>query len=66
MTPEVLATKIHRAIREVQKVLPPNTGVTLFVFDFGPEGGVGYISNAAREDTIKVIEEWLSRIDPKS
>lgn len=69
MNKEVLAKRLRRAIREAQKALPPGTGITMFIFDFieeGKKGGVAYISNARREDMVKMVQEWLSKVEPMS
>lgn len=36
-------------------------GFSLLVFDFGEDGTMSYISNAAREDMIKAMEEFLEK-----
>lgn len=59
---EQLPEKMKDALRAVQGALPPGMGVTLFVFDFGTNGGVSYISNAQRGDMVRMIETWLRRI----
>lgn len=39
--------------------LPPNIGFTLFLYEYGDEGWLTYVSSGRREDMIKTINEWL-------
>lgn len=39
----------------------PTVGFCLFVFEFGKPSPTNYISNSQREDTIKLLEEWLEK-----
>lgn len=48
---------VGREIRD--KILPEGYGFALLVFPFGQEGGMFYMSNAARADMIKAMEEWI-------
>jgi len=46
--------------------LPPGTGFTLFLFDYGADGNLAYISTAPREDSIPMIREWLAHIEGRA
>lgn len=61
MAPTELARRLRKAIARVEKEMPARTGVTLFVFDFGEGGGLGYISNAQRADMIATVKEWIAK-----
>ena len=37
----------------------PTIGFALFLFEFGKEGRINYISNGERKDMIKAVGEWL-------
>ncbi len=54
-----LPNRMRDAISAVQTVMPPNTGVIVFTFDFGG-GGMAYVSNAEREGAIAAIKEWIA------
>ena len=60
-SPNELHDQLRRAIVRLQDELPPNTGITLFVFDFGDGGNLGYISNATRADMIEALREFLAK-----
>lgn len=38
-------------------------GFCLWMFDFGAEGHLAYISNARREDVIKLLREHLAKLE---
>ncbi len=42
--------------------LPPGSGFTLLVFDFGESGNLSYISNAQRPDMLAVFQEMVRRL----
>lgn len=50
--------------RDIAAKLPDNHGFICLTFPFGddPGGRTQYISNAKREDAIKLIKEFLFRI----
>lgn len=66
MSQAELPTRLRRALESAQRELPPKTGVTLFVFDFGSDGGIGYISNAERGDFVRALREWLHEQEKRS
>jgi len=51
-------------LREIGKILksalPERLGFTLFLHDYGSEGGIFYMSSAKREDMTKSLREFLS------
>ncbi len=55
----VLPEKMRDAITAVQNIMPPNTGVIVFAFDFGG-GGMSYISNAQRDGAVASLKEWIA------
>jgi hypothetical protein len=70
---ETLVEKQVRLVQEQQcrdlaehlaPKLPAGTGFALFIFDYGDgqkKGNVSYISTAAREQMIDLVEDWLRR-----
>lgn len=60
MAAEVLPTKLKAAIADLERQFP-GLGLTLFVFDFGPSGGMSYISNAERADMVRALREFLRK-----
>jgi hypothetical protein len=57
---EDLPKRMNEAFEAVRAKFPARTGILLMTFDFGAGGGLGYISNARREDAIKMLEEWIA------
>lgn len=53
-------TNVAKIGRELADKLP-GQGFILFAFDFGQQGNLAYISNAHRDDTVRVLREWLAR-----
>lgn len=50
----------------VKKMLPKEFGYAILVFPFhNPEGVSNYVSNAVREDMIKVLRETADRLEKK-
>jgi hypothetical protein len=41
--------------------LPKGQGFALFLFDFGAEGNVAYVSTATRDTMREAIKEWLEK-----
>lgn len=46
--------------------MPAGVGFALFLFDFGADGNVAYVSTARREDMIRLVREWLARTEARS
>ena len=57
-----LGGKMRAAHDAVRPLFPPHTGILIITFDFGPGGGLGYISNGNRADCIKMLEEWIANM----
>lgn len=47
--------------RRIAKAIPAGTGFLLFVFDFGDEGNLAYLSNADRESMLTAMKEFIAR-----
>lgn len=62
LQPDELAETMKRSLAAVQRELPKGTGVIVFAFDFGQGGGLSYISNANREDAIRMLQEWIRNV----
>lgn len=60
-----LPNVMKRAIKAVERELPPKTGVIVFAFDFnagtGDGAGMAYIANGQRDDCIAALEEWITK-----
>lgn len=55
---------LSRAIAEaLSEALPEGLGFALLVFDFGEGGNLAWISNAKREDMVRVLREQLARFE---
>lgn len=53
---------LRRAIKRLEREFP-GMGVALFVFPFGEYGNIGWISNANREDMIKVLRDHADHLE---
>lgn len=62
---EVHHAGAKRALREIadeiKTKLPPGYGFGLFIFEFGEQGNMFWISNAQRPDMIKALREWIAK-----
>lgn len=45
----------------IREVLPDGWGFNLLLFEFGERGALFYISDAQREDILRVMKEWIAR-----
>ena len=45
--------------RAWKKELPGDLGFIAFLFHWGEGGGIAYVSNGQREDTVKSLAEWM-------
>ena len=53
--------------REIDERLPEGWGFVLMAFPFGErEGRLNYIANCQREDGLRVIREWLAKVDAQN
>ena len=63
---EVRNDALERILRETDHqlaILPKGYGFALFLFNFGPEGATFYISNAQREDIVRLLEDFIERVE---
>ena|ERR1700683_3378328 len=62
---QVANAEITETLRElaekIDSKLPQGWGFTLLLFEFDPDNSLFYISNAQRQDIIKVMREWIAR-----
>ena len=67
---ETLVQKQVRLVLEMQcreiadllkEKVPAGVGFTLFLFDFGQKGNTAYVSMGQRDDSVKLIREWLAK-----
>jgi hypothetical protein len=58
--------QLEAKCREIGNLLgdavPPGVGFMLALFDFGEGGNLTYLSNAAREDMIKMLAEFRNKL----
>lgn len=50
----------------IAEELKGKCGFALFLFDFGEDGWFTYLSNAAREDMIKLLREQLANFEQEA
>ena len=61
----ILEKECRRLADIVARELPPGQqGFALFLFDFGVDGNLAYVSNAERADMIAAVRDWLRRQEP--
>jgi len=62
---EVQNTEIEKLLKQIgraiKKILPKGWGFTLFIFDYGKDGSMFYISTAERFDMLQAIREWINK-----
>lgn len=58
----ILEQQCRQLAKGLRPQLPAGVGFALFLFDFGAAGNLAYVSTAHREDTIRLIEEWLAGV----
>lgn len=67
---EVELPEIKQVLRDIavriKNMLPKEWGFTLFLFSYGEDRSLFYISSARREDMISSVKEWLAKQDAKS
>lgn len=49
--------------RALKEMCPPGFGYALWMFDYGASGSLVYLSSAKREDMIKLVKEWLAKVE---
>lgn len=57
--------RLQDTARQVSMTLPPGTGFIVLAFDFGDGSGrrLEYISNARREDVVKMMKEFIQKTE---
>lgn len=62
---EAIARELGRQLKaELEDTTTgPPMGFALWIFDFGDGGFLSYVSNARREDMIKMLREHLKRLE---
>jgi hypothetical protein len=58
---EFIQNRLHEIAKSIQKWIPTNWGFTIFLFGFGENQPLFYISSARRDDMIKTVKEWLEK-----
>lgn len=62
---EVRSSEIENLLRDlgrkISKDMPIGWGFTLFIFSYGPNGSLFYLSSANREDMIETMKEFLRK-----
>jgi hypothetical protein len=57
--------EIERALKtlagDIDEHCPDGWGFTLFLFSYGKDGSIFYISSAERASMRKTIQEWLAK-----
>jgi hypothetical protein len=56
-----LMLELGNSLRES---MPKGCGFTLFLFSYGPNGHMFYVSSANRKDMFSAIEEFLAKRGP--
>lgn len=58
-----LEDDVSRIGRRIGDSLAPGIGFTLLFFEFGEQGELAYISNAQRDDMVKVLRQMADRLE---
>ena len=58
--------KLKNLGQDIAEGLPEGWGFMLFITQFGKDGSNFYISNANRDDMMKVMQEWIEREKKKN
>ena len=55
----------QRALKTIATMVdgetPEGMGFAVFLFDFGPNGALFYMSSAQRDDIVSMLKEWIAR-----
>jgi hypothetical protein len=54
---------LARAIKDTASSSGRKQGFALFVFDFGQDGRINYISNANRADMLATLKEFIAKAE---
>ncbi|HHH29060.1 MAG TPA: hypothetical protein ENK57_12050 [Polyangiaceae bacterium] len=57
---------LRKAMRRLERIFPERTGILILAFDFGPKGTLSHISNAQREDMIKVLRWHADHLEMRT
>ena len=59
----------YRALRTLATLIdgevPEGMGFAVFLFDFGPEGSLSYLSSVERRDVVSVLKKWIAHEEAK-
>lgn len=62
---EVHHAGAERMLREIgntlKKRMPPGWGFSLFIFSYGEQGEMFYLSSASRPDMLKALKEFIAK-----
>lgn len=59
-----VATSLTKLLPEMLGV--KRIGFAIYIFEYEAGGNLSYASNAAREDVITMMKEWLARVETES
>jgi len=66
---EIKSDEKRRALRTIATLVdgqtPDGMGFAVFLFDFGPDGALFYMSSAERQDIVAMMKEWIAREEAK-
>lgn len=57
--PDDVAEELGNIAHKIIEMLPKGWGFGLFLFTFGKDGTMTWISNARREDMIQALQEFI-------
>lgn len=58
---EKMETMLKEYGRKIRATLPDGIGFTLFLYDYGENGSMFYISTSDRQDMIRALEEFIAK-----
>jgi hypothetical protein len=58
---EEIEQQLKAVGRAVKDNMPDGWGFTLFMFSYGADGSMFYLSSANREDMVKAMKEFIER-----
>lgn len=62
---EEIKSKLRFIGSNIDEQLPEGWGFGLFIFSYGENGAMFWLSSAQREDMIKSLKEWISHQENK-
>jgi hypothetical protein len=65
MTEHELVKLTEEVGYRIGKAMPKGWGFALFIFPFGPNGTMHYVSNANRDDIVTTLMEFIARSQEK-